>query len=327
MTHSIRLGIGIVTYNRRDVLHQTLRRVRSMTMHGPAELVVADDGSTDGTVEMLRATGVPFVTGVNMGVAWNKNRALYLLNARLRCDVVILLEDDTRPAQCGWERDWIDAALRFGHVNYAGPWFSDRFLGGAGTPADPIQCRLITAQCLAVTSGAIERAGYFDSLFRGFGHEHVEFSRRLIRVGFGGTDKDNVVIYHLIHGGVSRVLAPSFGDPAQIERNLKIARELMVDQSYRMPWRNDEEMTQFLGEIDAAVARHPEGFTLASDRALTVHADFRWAADAPGEKYLHERPVTLGPGDGGVYRGGGAGSGQIPGYPAGDAVRAATRDQ
>jgi len=78
------LGIGIITYNRREIVRETVKRVRALTTHTPSSIVVADDGSTDGTQFALRVMGAPYVTGRNMGVAWNKNRALYLLNARLR---------------------------------------------------------------------------------------------------------------------------------------------------------------------------------------------------------------------------------------------------
>ena len=96
------VGIGIVTYNRKDILNDTIDRVRAFTRQPDAALVVADDGSTDGTLAMLRDKQVPVITGVNMGIAWNKNRALFLLSHMLDCETVILLEDDTsRPAPGG----------------------------------------------------------------------------------------------------------------------------------------------------------------------------------------------------------------------------------
>ena len=116
-----RVGIGIITYNRKDVLAETLARVRAHTTH-PYDLVVADDGSWDGTAELVRSLGIRLVTGRNMGIAWNKNRALFLLTMVLQCDVVILLEDDSSPVKDGWERAWIEASLRWGHINFAGEW-------------------------------------------------------------------------------------------------------------------------------------------------------------------------------------------------------------
>ena len=99
----LQLGIGIVTYNRRTVLSETLDRVRQHTKHPRTVIAVADDGSTDGTQDMLRERNVLTVTGRNMSIAWNKNRALFLLSEMLRCDVVLLLEDDAFPASDHWE--------------------------------------------------------------------------------------------------------------------------------------------------------------------------------------------------------------------------------
>jgi glycosyltransferase involved in cell wall biosynthesis len=75
------VGIGIVTFYRRETVRETVRRARVLTTRVPLMIVVVYDGSTHGTQFMLRAMGVPYVTGRNLGVAWNKNRALYLLNA------------------------------------------------------------------------------------------------------------------------------------------------------------------------------------------------------------------------------------------------------
>jgi glycosyltransferase involved in cell wall biosynthesis len=48
------LAIVIITYNRRDVLRETLRRLNThLAYDGPRALVIADDGSDDGTAEML----------------------------------------------------------------------------------------------------------------------------------------------------------------------------------------------------------------------------------------------------------------------------------
>ena len=69
---SLRLGIGITTYNRESVLAQTLDRVQRHTTHLDTIVAVVDDGSTDGTLDMLRARQVLAVTGRNTGVAWNE---------------------------------------------------------------------------------------------------------------------------------------------------------------------------------------------------------------------------------------------------------------
>ncbi|MGE0226170.1 MAG: glycosyltransferase family 2 protein, partial [Acetobacteraceae bacterium] len=254
---SDRIGIGIVTYKRKDVLRETIRCVREYTARRDAEFVVADDGSTDGTLEMLRDLAVPVITGRNMGIAWNKNRALYYLAQARRCDVVILLEDDTQPNAPAWEQAWVEGTRRWGHANLAGPWLNQGFVRGTGTPEDPVLSRLATAQCASYSGDSLAYGGYYDPRFKGYGHEHVEHSRRLIRVGYGGTD-DKVdgaeqVLFVLLNGAVTVQKPPSYFDKAQVERNLEVARHAMADRHYRAPWQSEDEMRQFRDEITAAL--------------------------------------------------------------------------
>jgi glycosyltransferase involved in cell wall biosynthesis len=251
-----RIGIGIITCNRKDVLAETLARVRAHTTT-PCALAVADDGSQDGTVEMVRSQNVTLVTGQNMGIAWNKNRALFLLGAIVQCDVVILLEDDAFPTVDGWEQDWVRAAQSWGHANLAGDWFRDSFLKGAGTVDDPILSKDVTAQCSSFSRAALLYGGYFDPRFRGFGQEHVEHSRRLLRVGYGGTyeDIDGEVrpIYKLLKSNIQVLKTHSFFNMADSDRNWLLCRQLLFEEAYRAPWRDDTEMAQFRAEMTGAL--------------------------------------------------------------------------
>jgi glycosyltransferase involved in cell wall biosynthesis len=260
------VGIGIITYNRRDLLSSTIIRVRELTRTPDTMLVVADDGSSDGTLEMLREQRVPVVTGVNMGIAWNKNRAMFLLAHMLRCQTVILLEDDAQPNRAGWENHWMEACRRHGHINYAGEWMRDRFLSGSGTADDPVLSHVLTAQCAAYANASLTYGGYFDPQFKGYGHEHVEHTRRLVRCGYGGTEEfingQENVTFKLIVGDVGVVPSVSFGVAAEVERNLQLARELMAKQGYRAPWHDDRQMRQFRSEMDSALSDGIERFRL-----------------------------------------------------------------
>ncbi len=261
-----RIGIGIVTYNRKDMVRETIECVRRYTVRDDVDFVVADDGSTDGTLALLREMGVPVVSGVNMGIAWNKNRVLYLLGQLRRCEVVILLEDDTQPNAAGWEEEWIDGARRWGHVNLAGDWLKSGFVRGAGTAADPIMGRQVTAQCASYVRESLDYGGYFDPRFKGYGHEHVEHSRRLIRVGYGGTEHsaegEGPLLFALITGSVTVHNPPSHYNKEQAERNLAVAHRAMGEQFYRVPWQTDEEMQQFRAEMTNALRNQPDGFGL-----------------------------------------------------------------
>jgi GT2 family glycosyltransferase len=263
------VGIGIVTYNRCEILSDTIDRVRTFTRNHDAALVVADDGSSDGTLAMLGEKRVPVITGANMGIAWNKNRALFLLSRMLDCETVILLEDDTQPTRPGWETEWVDAAKRWGHVNYAGDWMHEHFESGSGTAADPVHSLAVTAQCSAYSRDALTYGGYFDSRFKGYGHEHVEHTRRLMRVGYGGTDElvngMERIRYFMIKGDLTVVSSKSYFDSDDVERNLQLARAIMGQQGYRAPWGEDRELRQFRSETQSAMRDGPGHFYIQPD--------------------------------------------------------------
>lgn len=263
MSHSV--GIGVITYNRCDLLERTIQQIRAFTSQSDAVLIVADDGSTDGTRAMLDRAGVPVITGANRGIAWNKNRALFFLAHRLHCRAVILLEDDTHPTATGWEQLWIQAAQRFGHANHAPPWFDRNVVSGHFTLDSPAQCNAVTAQCSVYSADAVAYGGYFDTRFRRFGHEHVEHSRRLVRLGYGGIE------HRLPGGGIDATFTMLRGDLAMLpsrshapedgaDDNADLARALIADRSHRPPWQTDEEMRIFRQEIQEAAQGDPRRF-------------------------------------------------------------------
>jgi hypothetical protein len=246
------LGIGVITYNRAAVLAETLDHIRQRTKHPRTILAAADDGSTDGTLDLLRQQQVLTVTGANSGIAWNKNRALFLLAGVLRCDIVILLEDDAYPSRDNWEIEWMQAAARWGHVNNAPHWLREHFESGAGTPEDPILSPLLSAQCSVFSREAVLFGGYYDTRFRRYGHEHVEHSNRLLRLGYGGPCEDfSRPRFRLLHGGIAYHMVPSSFEMKkdEAEQNRGLAQELGFDRTYRAPWRDEDETRQMRDEM------------------------------------------------------------------------------
>jgi hypothetical protein len=151
----------------------------------------------------------------------------------------------------------VRAAQSWGHANLAGDWFPDSFLKGAGTVDDPILSKDVTAQCSSFSRAALLYGGYFDPRFRGFGQEHVEHSRRLLRVGYGGTyeDIDGEVrpIYKLLKSNIQVLKTHSFFNMADSDRNWLLCRQLLFEEAYRAPWRDDTEMAQFRAEMTGAL--------------------------------------------------------------------------
>jgi hypothetical protein len=212
-----------------------------------------------------------------MGGGWNANRAMFLLFQVLRCQAVILLADDTCPTRPAWERPWMQAVARWGQVNYAPRFFDEQMrVSGTGTPDDPLISQSVTAQCTAFSATAIAYGGYYDPRFRGFGHGHAEHSRRLVRLGYGGTDKGadgrEEPRWLLLRGDLEQAV-PSTANPEEEERNCTLGQTLMPDERYRAPWASDDEMRQFRGEIGNALADGPGRFLIRPNAASMDRAE------------------------------------------------------
>jgi glycosyltransferase involved in cell wall biosynthesis len=88
---SLDIAVVIPTYNRRDLLEQTLRSVFEQS-RPPAEVIVVDDGSDDGTAELL--AGLPVSVVTNPGGGWGPSRARNEGLDRVKSRLVAFLDSD-----------------------------------------------------------------------------------------------------------------------------------------------------------------------------------------------------------------------------------------
>ncbi|HWY89186.1 MAG TPA: glycosyltransferase [Solirubrobacteraceae bacterium] len=278
-----RVGIAIVTYERRSLLERLVGALRELT-GDPYELVVADDGSRDGSVEWCRSRGLRVVSGTNRGVAWNKNRGLFAL-AQLGCDPLLLIEDDAYPVVRGWERDWIEATRRWHHLAYHHAKAALHTVSGSGTPADPFVSPAASAVCLSVSAEVLERVGFFDSRFRGWGHEHAEWTTRIKRAGYGYKEitlpdgrRPKAQLY--LTGGLAGGKGTSFRNEDQARVNRELQLRIAAEPLFRCPWRSDGERNELLAEQTAAGIDGSELARLLDARRARVNGG---ASGPPGE--------------------------------------------
>jgi hypothetical protein len=246
-----RVGIGVITYNRLGFLKNCISNIRRYSSL-PYYLVVADDGSQDGTLEWCESEGITVIHGANKGCAWNKNRALYFLLNNTDCDVILLIEDDCWPSDPGWLQAWSLAARKFGHICDAHPSIhgnTGAIVSGRGTPIEPFVSKLATAPCTACSREALESVGYLDSRFRGYGAEHVEWSMRFNKkypVIVNGSERPDLFL--VMHTGLEEHDGPSSADQEQITRNRLLRQSMTDDPVYKDPWSSDAERDEFLKE-------------------------------------------------------------------------------
>jgi GT2 family glycosyltransferase len=91
----VKILAAVVTFNRRELLSRCIDQLQAQT-RAPDAVLIINNSSEDGTVEMLEARGVPFVTQPNVGSAGGWQRAIE--HAHLHgFDAVWLMDDDGRP--------------------------------------------------------------------------------------------------------------------------------------------------------------------------------------------------------------------------------------
>lgn len=103
---SARIGIGITTRNRPELLKKALKQWQALAPTGSV-IVVVDDAS-DRTVEKVRGGADFYSFDDNVGVACAKNKAIEMLVSH-GCGHLFLADDDTWPVASGWWRPYLES--------------------------------------------------------------------------------------------------------------------------------------------------------------------------------------------------------------------------
>src|SRR5687768_4540645 len=116
MASAIEVSAIIPTYNRRDLVIRAIESVLAQT-RSVDEIVVIDDGSTDGTAEVLRARygdRVRYVFQSNAGVSAARNHGMSI--AQGRYFALLDSDDEWLPEKTARQIEWMQAHPDFGMV-------------------------------------------------------------------------------------------------------------------------------------------------------------------------------------------------------------------
>ncbi len=203
-------SVIIPTFNNRDVLRETIRAVQNQTFPQDAyEIVIADDGSTDGTAEMVEAMRGPvpirYLTQPNLGRSAARNLGVRAASGR----ILLFLDSDL----------WATPTLLAEHHKHYPPAVRQRAVQGRShlhpdarvtlfmktkelTPDLTIRRRRnlspfhVLARNFSMLRADFEDIGGFDEGFTGYGWEDVELAFRLQARGMVFEYDPDAVGYH-----------------------------------------------------------------------------------------------------------------------------------
>lgn len=201
----------VLSHNKRDA---TLRCLASLSRlrYRPLEIVVVDNGSSDGTADAIEVTHAEVHvvrSGVNLGAAGGRNHGLRWIADRLSYEYVLFLDDDATVTESAL--DTLVAALRAdptiglatpkayrvgspGVIASAGglrvrfAWASIADIGAGevdrGQYDEPGDVDACAGFAVLARREALESVGGFDEAYNPYGWEEVDLSLRVRRAGY-----------------------------------------------------------------------------------------------------------------------------------------------
>jgi GT2 family glycosyltransferase/SAM-dependent methyltransferase len=205
-------SIVMLTSNQLDYTRLCLASIRSRTDE-PYEVIVVDNGSTDGTVEYLRnMEGVRLIANAeNRGFPAAVNQGIRVA----RGDYILLLNNDCI-VTTGWLSRLLDAVNCAPEVGLAGPC-SNRVSGEQQIPAgydqlsdldgfawewtkshagQRVATDRLVAFCLLIKRSVIDRVGLLDERFGLGNFEDDDFCRRALDAGFKLVVAKDAFVHH-----------------------------------------------------------------------------------------------------------------------------------
>lgn len=206
------VSVIVPIYNQAEMLPTTLAGL--LAQDHPAEILLVDDGSTDGTGEVLREhiggllTARVLTHDANRGRAAARNTGI----AEATGDVLLFLDGDMRPAsdfvrqhvlvhRAPEVTGVVSHAVLEG-LNPADPYhryLQSRRGAAAGQAHSPIHFKYFIIGYTSVKAEAVRAVGGFDERFT-YG-EDIDFAIRLDRYAPGGLIySDRPIVHHYAHG-------------------------------------------------------------------------------------------------------------------------------
>ncbi|MCF7975203.1 MAG: glycosyltransferase [Phycisphaerae bacterium] len=210
-----KVSIVIPALNEGENLVDTVHCVLENSVHPDVEIIVVDDGSTDGTgerfssvfgnnsrVNMIRTKGVGAANARSLGATCASGEILIFLDAHCFVpphwmDSLIQPLADPRVGMVG---SAVAAMCRGHDVRSLGLTWRDMSLQPElleQTATTPYPVPLLGGACQAVRKAELEQLGYYDNGMTRYGHEDLELCLRYWLMGYDVLVQPQSVVYHV----------------------------------------------------------------------------------------------------------------------------------
>jgi glycosyltransferase involved in cell wall biosynthesis len=268
-------SIVIPTFNRRQLLLQTLDSLTRQSV-GPDryEVIVAMDGSNDGTLEALQAFHPPYrlrwIWQPNRGPAAARNAA-----AELAEEIVLIFLDDDQRAAPGLVAAHLSRHATAGTVLVQGYYpmaegcarrgtalVFDRSLGALPSVVDSGGRRRwhVWGANFSVRAETWRAVGGFDDAFRGYGGEDTDFGLRVSELGVPCVFEPRALSHHLHDVAYAAFRRRSFSEGLALvavarKHGLPLhafsggALDRRADRILRLGWRRAPAVPDLAGRV------------------------------------------------------------------------------
>lgn len=209
-----KLTVLVVNWNGLHNLKLLVPTLRAQT-YGNFELLVSDQGSTDGSAEWMRRNGIKFIeNGRNTGFSGGANRGL----RKVRTPYVAILNDDMRLEPNflqllmeAIEKDPKAGVVQGMVVNWDGSRVEttgliityssfiatkDKHKPFVRMISEPQEIFLATGAATVYRMSVLRRTGFFDEDFNPAYNEDADLSMRIRKAGFKCMLQPSAVVYH-----------------------------------------------------------------------------------------------------------------------------------
>ena len=295
------LAIGVTTINRWSYLEKFLnswQNTRNNSFNWT--IIIADDGSTDGTIEKLVDYKIPNANFVLLqnngsGIATQTNSIFnYVLQMETLPDLIFSSDDDIFFKKRGWDSAYFEAAKESGYhhlVHFNPDWKKPEHVKEISVNSTTLSSMTNGVSCMGcfytVTPKLLEEVGGFDQqAFPIRGHSHIDFTMRACRKGFN----DQETLCDILHAPEFIGIHPKEGYVPTFRRYSFKEQMTMADpkdKARRWSLIKDEKRTYI--HLDLYEAIEPESYHFSPSTKSEKNAKEEGGADFSLQRDLYQK--------------------------------------